>query len=446
MHADVDERAEVGHVRDHAFELHAGHEIAQLLHAVLERGALELGTRVAARLVELRENVFHRRHAELRVGEVLGRERLQHRRLADQVANRQPRAGDDPFHHRIRLGMHGRGIERVVAVHHAQEASGLLERALAHARHLQQLLAAAEGTVGVAERHDVAGQRVAQARDTRQQRHRRGIQIRADGVHAVFHHRIERLAELQRTHVMLILAHADGLGIDPHELRERILQTARNRHGPAQRHVEIGELLGGERGRRIHRGAGFRHHHLGERQVGQRFDQVGRERVGFARRGAVADGDELHAVPGGELSERAQGARPVLARLVRVDRGRVEHLAGAVHDRHLHPGANARVEAHRHALTRRRRQQQVVQVAAEHADRLELGLFAQARLGLDLEVQQHLHLPREAHRVEQPRVGGPALVGDAHPRGDAALGLARPGHAVVGQAHRQPQHAFLAAA
>ena len=37
VHADVDERAEVGDVGHHAFELHAGHQVAQLLHAVLER-------------------------------------------------------------------------------------------------------------------------------------------------------------------------------------------------------------------------------------------------------------------------------------------------------------------------------------------------------------------------------------------------------------------------
>ena len=42
-----------------------------LLDAVLERGGAELRTRIASRLLELREDVLHRRHAELRVGELL---------------------------------------------------------------------------------------------------------------------------------------------------------------------------------------------------------------------------------------------------------------------------------------------------------------------------------------------------------------------------------------
>jgi hypothetical protein len=61
---------------------------------------------------------------------------------------------------------------------------------------------------------------------------------------------------------------------------------------------------------------------------------------------------------------------------VGIDRGRVEHLAGAIHHCHLHAGANAWVEAHRDALTRGCGQQQVVQVAAEDPNGLELGLLA----------------------------------------------------------------------
>ncbi len=45
-------------------------------------------------------------------------------------------------------------------------------------------------------------------------------------------------------HVMLVLAHADGLGVDLHQLRQRILQAPRDRHRAAQRHVEVRELRG----------------------------------------------------------------------------------------------------------------------------------------------------------------------------------------------------------
>ncbi len=72
MHADVDEGAEVGDVGHHAFEHHARLQIAELLHAVLELGGLELRTRVAAGLVQLAENVGDGGQAEGLVGELLG--------------------------------------------------------------------------------------------------------------------------------------------------------------------------------------------------------------------------------------------------------------------------------------------------------------------------------------------------------------------------------------
>ncbi len=66
-----------------------------------------------------------------------------------------------------------------------------------------------------------------------------------------------------------------------------------------------------------------------------------------------------------------------------------------------------------------RRQQQVVQVAAEHADRLGLRLFAQPLLDVDLEAAEHLDLPRPADGFGQPRVGGAAALLDAGARRDA---------------------------
>ncbi len=46
--------------------------------------------------------------------------------------------------------MHRGGIQRIVTVHDAQEAGRLLERLVAQARHLEQILAGAEGAMLVA--------------------------------------------------------------------------------------------------------------------------------------------------------------------------------------------------------------------------------------------------------------------------------------------------------
>ena len=82
--------------------------------------------------------------------------------------------------------------------------------------------------------------------------------------------------------IVLILADADRLGLDAHELGERILQAARDRDRSAQRHVEIGKLLRRELRRRIDGGAGLGDHDLRQRQLRVPCDQIGGERVGLA--------------------------------------------------------------------------------------------------------------------------------------------------------------------
>ena len=56
---------------------------------------------------------------------------------------------------------------------------------------------------------------------------------------------------------MLILADADGFGIDFDQLGERVLQAAGDGDGAADGEVEIGELLAGDVGGGVDGGAGF---------------------------------------------------------------------------------------------------------------------------------------------------------------------------------------------
>jgi hypothetical protein len=72
-------------------------------------------------------------------------------------------------------------------------------------------------------------------------------------------------------HVVLVLADADRLRVDLHQFGERILQAARDRHRPAQRHVELGELARGDLAGRVDRGAGFADDELLHAEFGQRL-------------------------------------------------------------------------------------------------------------------------------------------------------------------------------
>ena len=214
-----------------------------MFDAVLERCRLELRARVAPRLLELGEDVLHRRHAELLVGEFLGAQRAQHGALADELVHADAGLRHDALHDRVGFGMHGRRVERVGAVHDAEEAGRLLERAIADTRHLQDVAPIAKRTVLVAEGDDVLGDGVGEAGDARQQRHRRRVDVGADRVDTIFHNGVELARELQLADVMLILPHTDRLRIDAHQFRQRILEAARDRHRAAQRHIEVGEFL-----------------------------------------------------------------------------------------------------------------------------------------------------------------------------------------------------------
>ena len=113
--------------------------------------------------------------------------------------------------------------------------------------------------------------------------------------------------------VVLVLADADALGIDLHQLGQRILQPARDRDGAADGDVQVGELLARDVAGAVDAGARLadHHHRHVELEVAQRLAHEG---LGLAPGGAVADGDGadaalLHQVGqdrrGGGLAARA---------------------------------------------------------------------------------------------------------------------------------------------
>ena len=57
--------------------------------------------------------------------------------------------------------------------------------------------------------------------------------------------------------VMLVLAHADGLGRNLDELCQRVLQATTQAHGAAHGDIQIGILLARELGGGVHRRAGL---------------------------------------------------------------------------------------------------------------------------------------------------------------------------------------------
>jgi hypothetical protein len=106
---------------------------------------------------------------------------------------------------------------------------------------------------------------------------------------------------------------------------------------------------------------------------------------------------------------------------VRVDRRRGDDLAGLIDDRHFHAGANAGIETHGGAWARRRREQQILQVAREDADGFSVGAFLEARQQARLKRPRQLVLPGDAHGLAEPGIRRAAAIGDAEGGLDAPL-------------------------
>ncbi len=212
---------------------------------------------------------------------------------------------------------------------------------------------------------------------------------------------------------MLILAHTNGLGLDLHQLSQRILQATRNRHGATQAHVQIWKFLGGRFGGRIHRCASFAHHHLGKLRIAEFLDHLASELVGFARGGAIADGDQVNAMLLAQLGQLHQRLVPLLAWFVRIDGVGGEQFAGGIDHGHLYAGADARIQAHHGLGAGRCGQHQILEVVAEHADGFVFRAFAHATEQVEREVQMQLHAPGHAHGFAQPCIGRAAAIDDA---------------------------------
>src|SRR5690606_5010712 len=108
--ADVDEGAEVRHVRHHALQAHAGAQVRDAFDTFGEARADELATGIAPGLLEFGEDVAHRRLAEAIVGERGRIQPAQRFAPADHLDDRPADSGQYALDHRIGLRVHRRRI------------------------------------------------------------------------------------------------------------------------------------------------------------------------------------------------------------------------------------------------------------------------------------------------------------------------------------------------
>ena len=278
-------------------------------------------------------------------------------------------------------------VEHVFALRYAQEARTLLKRPGTELGDLEKLSSRGKYAVFLAEGDDVFGDRAVQTGYPGKERRACGIEVDADRVDAVLHHAAETFVEPLLRHIVLVLSHADRLGVDLHKLRKRILQPARNGHGGAEVHVKLRKLLGGKLAGRVDGRTGFTDDHVGN-AAADFADQLDRHLLRLARGGAVADGNVRNMVALDQLGKNRDGVVFLPLAEGRIDDGGVKHLARAVHNGDLAAVGVAGVEPHGHMTLDRRLHQKRLEVEREHPDRALGGGFREG--GADF-VDQRRH-------------------------------------------------------
>ena len=333
--------------------------------------------------------------------------------------------------------MHGGVVEDVFALGDAQEAGALLEGLRPQLRYLLQLFAVPEGAVFFPEGDDVFGCGRGEAGDAPQQGGRGGVDVHADGVDAVLHHRVQGGLQLLFGHVMLVLADADGLRLDLDQLGQRILKAAGDGDRGTEVHVELGKLLRAEGTGGVDRGPGLGDDHIAEIRPALVLlsDELDGHLLGLAAGGSVADGDVLHAVPADQGSQRPDGLVLLALAVGGIDDGRVEDAARAVDHRNLAAHPVAGIKAHGDLALDGRLHQQRTQVQRKLADGTLAGCRGEFRADLTLQ------RGKEQAVIGVERRGADEIHGPSARHDHRAVDRAHGG--VVVQFDRNPQHLLL---
>ena len=275
-------------------------------------------------------------------------------------------------------------VQYALTLRHPQKSGALLKGLGAQFGHLQNLLAGGKGAVLLPVFHNILGSGVVEPRHLGQKGRGGGVHIHPHRVHAVLHHPFQRLIQAGLGHVVLVLAHTDGLGVNFHQLGQRVLETAGDGHRRAQIHIVIGELLRGQLGGGIHTGPRLTDYHVADTPGRELLEELGGHLLGLPAGGAVANGNPGHTVGLNEGFQSVHGLPLLLFAEGGVDHRRIQHLAGAVHHRHLAAIAVSGVQAHGDKALHWRLHQERFQIEAKHFDGPLIRLLGEEIAGLPL--------------------------------------------------------------
>ena len=137
---------------------------------------------------------------------------------------------------------------------------------------------------------NLAGQCGTNAADIAEQFAAGGVELHTHAVDTAHHHVVEALLQEGLVDIVLVLPHADALGVDFHQFAEGVHEAAANADGTAYGDIIFRELAAGQLGSTVDRGSVLADHDSDDLAFEvAAFDNF----LGLAACGAVADGDGL---------------------------------------------------------------------------------------------------------------------------------------------------------
>ena len=257
-------------------------------------------------------------------------------------------------------------VQNLLAFGDTEETGALLKGFRAELGNLFQLCAAGEGAVFLPIGDDILRRGGGQTGNLLQKAPGSGVGVHAHGVDAVLHHSAKGGVQLLLGAVVLVLSHADGLGVDLHQLGKGVLQPPGDGHGGAEIDVVVGEFLRRKGRGGVDGSASLADDHVAGLREG--FQQLYGHGLGFPGSGAVADGDVPDAVFAHKNGQGGNGL--LLLPLIEcgVDHGGGQHLAGGVHHGDLAAVTVSGVKPHGDEAFDRGLHQQRLQVQGKIVD------------------------------------------------------------------------------
>ena len=167
---------------------------------------------------------------------------------------------------------------------------------------------------------------------------------------------------------MLILPHANGAGINFHQLRQRVLNPAGNGYRASLSHVKLRKFFCGQLAGGIDRGPGLADDYVLHREL-LLMEELGNDLFRFPGSCSVSHGNQCNMILLNQLFQGRFCLTDLILRRRGIDHYRIQHFSCGIHHSQFAAGSERRVPAQYRLPRHRRLHQQLFQILAEYPDR-----------------------------------------------------------------------------